>query len=226
MTKVSRSFVTRAATVRAVREVSLTARPGQFLCLHGPSGSGKTTLLNLIAGLDAPDTGEIRIGGVALGGLGASARARLRLETVGVVFRQDRLIEEFTALENVALPLEARGVGSATAFRKARGLLERVGLGEAAGRLPRRLTGGQRQRVGIARALAGDRRVLLADDPTGALDPAAAREVFALVRQLCGQGVLAVVCSPDPRCREYADAVAELVDGRLTTFADTPRAAI
>uniref|UniRef100_A0A7C2WI13 ABC transporter ATP-binding protein n=1 Tax=Thermorudis sp. TaxID=1969470 RepID=A0A7C2WI13_9BACT len=214
--RVSRAFVTPAETVHAVREVSFAARAGEFVCIFGPSGSGKTTLLNLIAGLDVPDSGTIHVAGVDVGALDEAGRARLRLETVGVVFQDHQLIEEFTAWENVALPLEVRGVPLEQARAAALAELERVGLGGLTDRLPSQLSGGQRQRVGIARALAGQRRVLLADEPTGSLDSANSRALFALIRALCEQGTLAVVCSHDPLCQEYADTVYEMVDGHLS----------
>jgi ABC-type lipoprotein export system ATPase subunit len=141
-------------------------------------------------------------------------RAWLRLQTVGVVFQEYNLIEEFTALENVALPLEAQGASSEDAFTQAAGELARVGLAGLGKRLPGELSGGQRQRVGIARALTGERRILLADEPTGSLDSQATLDLFKLVRALCDGGTLAVVCSHDPRCQEFADVVYEMADGR------------
>ncbi len=212
---VSRSFVSAAETVQAVRGANLTAHQGEFVCVFGASGSGKSTLVNLIAGLDTADAGRILVGQADLGLLGESRRARLRLDTIGVVFQDHNLIEEFTALENVALPLEALGVGRGAALRQAAAQVARVGLGGLGDRTPGRLSGGQRQRVGIARALVGGRRVLLADEPTGALDSRNSRELFELIRVLCDEGSLAVVCSHDQRCQELADTVYEMVDGRL-----------
>jgi ABC-type lipoprotein export system ATPase subunit len=211
--KTSRSFVSETETVWAVRDADLTAYAGEFVCIFGTSGSGKSTLLNLIAGLDSAETGEILLGATEVGALDETGRARLRLETVGVIFQGDNLIAEFTALENVALPLEARGVASRKAFEQAGGQLSRVGLAGLESRLPSQLSGGQCQRVGVARALVGDRRVLLADEPTGALDSKNSRELFALIRTLCDQGTLAVVCSHDPMCQEFADTVYEMIDG-------------
>lgn len=212
--EVGRSFVSDAETVWAVRDANLTAHAGEFVCVFGASGSGKSTLINLIAGLDSPDCGRIVVDSREIGRLDETGRARLRLQTVGVVFQEYNLIEEFTAIENVALPLEARGASSADAFTQAARQLARVGLAGLEDRLPGQLSGGQRQRVGIARALTGDRRILLADEPTGSLDSKATLDLFKLVRGLCDGGTLAVVCSHDPRCQEFADVVYEMDDGR------------
>lgn len=195
--------------------MDFVANPGEFVCVFGASGSGKSTLLNLLAGLDLPDSGEIQVGGYDVGRLDESGRARLRLRTVGVVFQDHNLLEEFTAVENVALPLEAAGMSPAAAETAARQQLARVGLDGLESRFPHQLSGGQRQRVGIARALTGDRAVLLADEPTGALDSGASTDLFALIRKLCDDGLLAVVCSHDPLCRSFADTVYEMRDGRL-----------
>jgi putative ABC transport system ATP-binding protein len=217
LAEVSRSFVSEAETVWAVREANLTAHAGDFVCVFGASGSGKSTLINVIAGLDSPDCGQIVVDSHEMASLDENARARLRLQTVGVVFQEHNLIEEFTALENVALPLEALGASSKDASGLAAAQLARVGLAGLEDRLPSQLSGGQRQRVGIARALVGDRRILLADEPTGSLDSKASLELFALLRALCDDGTVAVVCSHDPRCREFADAAYEMIDGRLAS---------
>lgn len=171
--------------------------------------------MNLLAGLDLPDSGEIQVGGDDVARLDEAGRARLRLRTVGVVFQDHNLLDEFTAAENVALPLEALGRRPEDADKEAITQLARVGLAGLERRFPQQLSGGQRQRVGIARALTGDRAVLLADEPTGSLDSAASTEIFSLIRQLCDDGLLAVVCSHDPLCRNYAHVVYEMRDGRL-----------
>lgn len=214
--RVRRAFVTPAETVQAVRDVTFSAQDGEFVCIHGASGSGKSTLLNLLAGLDVADGGTIQVAGTDVGTLDEGGRARLRLETIGVVFQDHQLIDEFTAWENVALPLEVRGVSGTKAKAEALAELERVGLAGLEDRLPSQLSGGQRQRVGIARALIGQRRVLLADEPTGALDSTNSRALFALIRTLCDQGTLAVVCSHDVMCQEFADSVYEMTDGHLS----------
>jgi putative ABC transport system ATP-binding protein len=207
--------VSAVETVWAVRDVSLTARGGEFILISGASGSGKTTLLNLIAGLDRPEQGVVRVAGIDVTSLDDTGRALLRLERVGVVFQEHRLIEEFTAVENVALPLEARGVGTGIALERAAEALLRVGLDRLGARRPDQLSGGQRQRVGIARALVGGRRVLLADEPTGSLDSKTSLEIFGLFRELCDQGVLVVLCSHDPRSASFVDRHVEMVDGEL-----------
>jgi putative ABC transport system ATP-binding protein len=216
---VSRSFVSEVETVRAVRDVTLTAHGGELVLISGSSGSGKSTLLNLIAGLDRSDSGRITVAGTEVTDLDEAGRTTLRLEKVGVVFQEHRLIDEFTAAENVALPLQARGVAVKGALAQASALLGRVGLKGLEQRRPDQLSGGQRQRVGIARALAGDRRVILADEPTGSLDSATSLEMFGLLRALCDGGVLVVLCSHDPRSGTFADRHFELVDGELRRHA-------
>jgi ABC-type lipoprotein export system ATPase subunit len=212
---VSRSYRSGVETVWAVQDANLRARHGEFVCVFGASGSGKSTLINLIAGLDTPDSGTILVESVDVGRLNESQRARLRLEKVGVVFQDHNLVEEFTAVDNVALPLEVLGVKTDEARSQAVVQLERVGLAGLGPRLPNQLSGGQRQRVGIARALVGSRQILLADEPTGALDSKNSRALFELLRELCDQGALVVVCTHDLMIKEFADTIYEMVDGRL-----------
>lgn len=212
----SRIYRSDAETVYAARDVHFTAYPGEFVCLYGASGSGKSTLLNLLAGLDVADAGTMRVAGIELTEATEQQRTALRLHTVGVVFQDHNLIEEFSAIENVALPLEATGRSPAAARAEAAARLEQVGLEGLESRFPHQLSGGQRQRVGIARALVGGRSIVLADEPTGALDSQATASLFQLIRALCDDGLLAVVCSHDPHGRELADSVYEVVDGRVT----------
>jgi putative ABC transport system ATP-binding protein len=212
---VARCYLSQAETIWAVRDAHLRARPGEFVCVFGASGSGKSTLLNLIAGLDTPDDGRILVGSIDVGRLNEDQRARLRLTTIGVVFQDHNLVEEFSAVENVALPLEVLGVGPSEARRQAEEQLDRVGLADLGDRPASRFSGGQRQRIGIARALVGDRRVLLADEPTGALDSHNSRALFKLLRELCDDGTLVIVCSHDLMTHEFADTVYEMVDGQL-----------
>lgn len=217
----NRSYRSPVETVWAARDIALTVHSGEFVCIHGASGSGKTTLLHLLAGLEERDSGHIRIGQQDLDKLDDEGRARVRREVIGVVFQDHQLIEEFSAVENVALPLELRGVPS----REARGLadqqLERVGLRGLGDRFPSQLSGGQRQRVGIARALVGDRDILLADEPTGSLDSAASLGIFELIQTLCDHGLAAIVCTHDPRCGKYAGRVFQMIDGALSATKET-----
>jgi putative ABC transport system ATP-binding protein len=213
--KITRTYVSEAETVHAVDEVDMAASGGEFIGLFGHSGSGKTTLLNLFAGLDVTTSGELEVAGLVLASSTEERLVRLRRETVGMVHQTDHLIEEFTAAENVALPLEARGIKTDEALRDADELLQRVGLSDHGSRRPRQLSGGQRQRVGIARALTGGRQILLADEPTGSLDSANGDAIFRLLRGLCDEGRLVIVASHDPACRRYATRVIDMRDGRI-----------
>lgn len=215
--ELTRLFISEAETVRAVDEATLGAASGEFVCLFGHSGSGKTTLLNLFAGLDQASSGRLVVAGHDLLTLPEEDRIRLRRETVGVVHQSDFLIEEFTAAENVALPLEARGSATSAAIQEAKQMLKIVGLDGFESRWPRQLSGGQRQRVGIARALIGQRDILLADEPTGALDTANAAAVFQLLRRIADDGALVIVASHDPACQTYATRLIGMTDGRIVT---------
>lgn len=217
---VDRVYITEAEHIYALRGVDLVAEAGAFICLHGSSGSGKTTLLNVIAGLDRPTSGEVHVAGIALGAANDERLVRMRREVVGMVHQEDALIEEFTAVENVALPLEVSGRSPEASRAEALTALERVGLGKLAERFPRQLSGGQRQRVGIARALTGERRILLADEPTGALDSHNATMIYELLTSIAADGVLVVVASHDQECRRHASQVLEMRDGRLIDRVD------
>lgn len=215
-----RVFTTGVESVVAVDHVTLAVRPGEFVCVYGASGSGKSTLLNLLAGLDVPDAGEVIIAGAALSRLSESKRARLRLESIGVVFQEHNLLDELTAAENVMLPLLARRMPKKVARDEAHTVLSLVGIDGLGDRRPREMSGGQRQRVGIARAFAGGRRLLLADEPTGALDAANSAALFDELRRVCDEkGFAAVVATHDPLARSRADRVLSMLDG---TVSDAP----
>lgn len=210
-------FQVGAETITAVDAVTLDVAAGCFACVYGASGSGKSTLLNLIGGLDVADAGSITVGGFEMTHTSERARANIRLQAVGVVFQDHNLIAEFTAGENVFLPLLARGVPRATAVEEASAALGLVGIRELFHRRPLEMSGGQRQRVGIARALVGGRRVLLADEPTGALDSENSRTLFRMIAGLCHDlGAAAVIATHDPLASEFADTVLTMRDGRLT----------
>jgi putative ABC transport system ATP-binding protein len=187
----------------------------------GPSGAGKSTLLALAGGLDRPTRGRVTIDGADVASLGARALAALRRRTVGFVFQDFNLVEGLTAHENVRLPLELDGLPRERADREAHAALERVGLSEFGARFPSRLSGGERQRVAIARAFVGPRALLLADEPTGALDSHTGEAIVRHLRRACDDGRAVVLVTHDARHAAWADRVLHLVDGRFTGAAST-----
>ena len=214
---VSRRFRLGAEEVWAVRDVSLSLAPGEFLALIGRSGSGKTTLLNTIAGLDRPTAGEVVIDGERVDAMNEAALVRLRRRKLGFVFQSFGLLPLLSARENVELPLRIAGVRRGRADR-AREALALVGLERRAHHRPYELSGGEQQRVAIARALVTEPALLLADEPTGELDSATATAVFTLIRDVCRErGVSIIACTHDRLVMELAGRVEELEDGRLAT---------
>ena len=212
-----------AGAVRALSDVALGFAPGTFTAVMGPSGSGKSTLLNCVAGLDRPTAGRVLVEGRDVTDLGEDDRTRLRRERIGFVFQGFHLLPYLTAEQNVGLPLRLAGRREDRA--RVRDLLARVGLGERAHHLPGALSGGQQQRVAIARALVTGPAVVLADEPTGALDSSTAHEVLALVRDsVTTLGQTVVMVTHDPVAASYADAVVFLVDGRVAGRMDRPTA--
>jgi len=194
--------------------ITLEIPSAQFVAVTGPSGSGKSTLLGLIAGLDQPTAGSIRLDGVELSRLGEDALARLRLEKIGYVFQSFLLIPTLTALENVAVPLEL--AGASDALTRARDLLDEVGLADRAHHYPAQLSGGEQQRVALARAFANEPALLLADEPTGNLDSATGGQIidFLVARNRRHRTTLVLV-THDPALAEHADRIVELLDGRV-----------
>ncbi len=201
------------AVVQALRGVDLSVSPGELVAVMGPSGSGKSTLLQLAGGLDTPTAGRVFVEGRDLAELSRSQVAAVRRRSVGYVFQDLNLLPSLSALENVALPLELDGVRGGLARRTARAALEEVGLGALAGRFPDEMSGGQQQRVAIARALVGPRRLILADEPTGALDSATGEEVLRVLRERCEAGAAGVLVTHDARHAAWADRVVFLRDG-------------
>ncbi|HEU4974918.1 MAG TPA: ABC transporter ATP-binding protein, partial [Baekduia sp.] len=201
--------------VPALRDVDLTVAPGEVVLLSGPSGAGKSTLLNLVAGLDRPDAGEVRVDGAVVAAL--RDPARYRREVVGVVFQLHHLLGELTAQENVELPLLPAGLRRAERRARARAALVEVGLEGRLGHRPGQLSGGERQLVAVARAIVGRPRLLLADEPTGALDSAAGARVLDLVAGLADRrGMTVLLVSHDPGAARWADRVVTLRDGQVT----------
>jgi putative ABC transport system ATP-binding protein len=201
--------------VQALRGVTLTVEEGELVAVMGPSGSGKSTLLNLAGGLDRPTRGEVVVDGTALGGCSRQALAALRRRRVGYVFQDLNLLASLTAAENVALPLELDGVGVRQARRLALAALAEVDLDGYGPRFPDELSGGQQQRVAIARALVGPRRLMLADEPTGALDTQTGEAVLRLVRSRVDAGAAAVLVTHEARHAAWADRVVFLRDGAV-----------
>ena len=211
--EVTKTYGRGAAEVHALRGVSLAVRAGQVVAVMGPSGSGKSTLLTIAGTLEEPTTGEVAVGGVALSGMSRRDKARLRRRAIGYVFQDFNLLAGLTAAENVALPLELDGVPARKARAAGLRALDRLGLGERASHFPDEMSGGERQRVAIARAMVGERRLLLADEPSGALDSANAAEVMRLLREAGQRGVAVVVVTHDARLASWADQVVRLRDG-------------
>jgi putative ABC transport system ATP-binding protein len=198
--------------VHALNGVTLAVAPGELVAVMGPSGSGKSTLLNLAGGLDRPTAGEVVVEGTPLGALSLRALAALRRRRVGYVFQALNLLPSLTAAENVALPLELDGVRVREARRRASEALDEVGIDQV-DRFPDELSGGQQQRVAIARALIDDRRLVLADEPTGALDSQTGEAVLRLLRSKIDGGAAGVLVTHDARHAAWADRVVFLRDG-------------
>src|SRR5580693_7581620 len=215
--QVSRSYGQGTARVHALREVSLSAEEGAMVAVMGPSGSGKSTLLSIAGTLEEPTDGEVLVAGQAVAGMSRNAKARLRRRTIGYVFQDFNLLPGLTAAENVSLPLELDGLSARKARAAGLRALERFGLSERSAHYPDQLSGGERQRVAIARAMVGERRLLLADEPSGALDSTNAQAVMRLLLDACKVGgMTAVVVTHDAQLASWADRVVFLRDGQVT----------
>ena len=201
--------------VHALREVSLTVEKGEFVAIMGPSGSGKSTLMNIIGCLDRPTSGRYFLDGLEVSRLSRNELAEIRNHEIGYVFQHFNLLPRTNALENVELPLIYSDLG--TQERRARALvaLERVGLADRVYQFPNQLSGGQQQRVAIARAVVVDPRLVLADEPTGNLDPRTSIEVMALFQQLRGGGITIVLVTHEPDIARYASRLVTLRDGTI-----------
>lgn len=211
-----------ASAVRALHELDLVVEAGSLVAVMGPSGSGKSTLLTIAGALEEPTTGEVRIGGQTLTGMSANDRARLRRQAIGYVFQDFNLLAGLTAGENVAMPLELDGMAVKPARASALAALERLGIADKAERFPDDLSGGERQRVAVARAMVGDRSLLLADEPTGSLDSGNGQEVMRLLRASCQSGMAGLVVTHDAQLASWADRVIFLRDGTVTDQTRAP----
>jgi putative ABC transport system ATP-binding protein len=201
------------AEVHALRDVNLSVEAGSLVAVMGPSGSGKSTLITIAGSLEEPTSGEVLVGGAPLSKMSRNAKARLRRRSIGYVFQDYNLLAGLTAVENVALPLELDGVSAKKARATATKTLEELGLGERAAHFPDELSGGERQRASIARAIVGERHLVLADEPSGALDSVNGEAVMRLILAACHRGVAAVVVTHDAQLASWADTVVFLQDG-------------
>ncbi|MFF5423620.1 MULTISPECIES: ABC transporter ATP-binding protein [unclassified Streptomyces] len=204
-----------ATEVHALRGIDLAVHPGELVAVMGPSGSGKSTLLTIAGGLDMPTSGRVIVENTDITTANLKELAALRRRSIGYVFQDYNLIPALTAAENVALPRELDGVSARKARVEALAALEEMSLGHLADRFPDEMSGGQQQRVAIARALVGDRRLVLADEPTGALDSETGESVLALLRSRCDAGAAGVLVTHEPRFAAWADRVVFLRDGAI-----------
>jgi putative ABC transport system ATP-binding protein len=215
MRQVSKVYGTEPNEVHALRAVDLSVPAGELVAIMGPSGSGKSTLLTIAGSLEEPTSGEVLVAGSAFSSMSRNDRARMRRRTIGYVFQDFNLLAGLSAVENVALPLELDGVGIKAAHAAGLEALRELDVAELAGRFPDELSGGERQRVAIARAVVGDRRLVFADEPTGALDSINGEAVMRLLRAACKNGVAGVVVTHDAQLASWADRVVFLRDGHV-----------
>lgn len=224
-TGLRKTYESEGVPVRALRGVDFVLQDGEFVAVMGPSGCGKSTLLNLIAGLDTPSDGQIVLAGESLAGKDENALARIRRAHIGIVFQFFNLLEGMSVLENVTLPAVIAGSSRKQAESRARDLLDLLGLADKAKSAPGVLSGGQRQRLAIARALANQPTLLLADEPTGALDSAGGLEVLELFRRLHQEGQAIMLVTHDKDVADAADRIVKMRDGRLDDAPDEEQAA-
>jgi putative ABC transport system ATP-binding protein len=213
---VFKTFGDGTTAVHALRDVSLVVKEGELVAVMGPSGSGKTTLLTIAGGLEDSSSGDVIVTGESMAKLSRNDKAQLRRRAIGYVFQDYNLLAGLSAIENVAMPLELDGVNAKEARGQAATALEVLGVRDKADKYPDELSGGERQRVAIARATVGNRRLLLADEPSGALDSVNAEGVMRSIHDACKTGVAAVVVTHDAKLASWADRVVFIRDGRLT----------
>jgi putative ABC transport system ATP-binding protein len=213
---ISKVFYTDQVETHALRSVDLDIREGEYVAIAGPSGGGKTTLLSVLGLLESPTAGEYVFAGEPVDSLESSVRARIRNRQIGFIFQAFNLIGDLTVYENVELPLTYRGMSGSARRDRAISALERVGMESRKNHYPAQLSGGQQQRAAVARAVAGEPRILLADEPTGNLDTANGESVMELLRELHDGGATICMVTHDPRYELQADRVVHLVDGQAT----------
>jgi putative ABC transport system ATP-binding protein len=212
---ISKSYGQGHSEVHALQNIELSVDRGALVAVMGPSGSGKSTLLTIAGSLEDPTRGEVLIDGHSLSGMSRNDKARMRRRTIGYVFQDFNLLAGLTAMENVTLPLELDGLSAKRAQIAGMAALEELGLAERATHYPDELSGGERQRCAIARAVVGERQVLLADEPSGALDSVNGEAVMRMILTACKRGVAAVVVTHDAQLASWADRVVFLRDGRI-----------
>jgi putative ABC transport system ATP-binding protein len=224
---ISKTYGEGATEVHALQRIDLSVDSGSLVAVMGASGSGKSTLLTIAGSLEDPTSGQVYVGGRPLSSLSRNGKARLRRQSIGYVFQDYNLLAGLSALENVSLPLELDGVSARKAQAAAMEALEDFGLKDRAPHYPDQLSGGERQRVAIARAVVGGRQLLLADEPSGALDSTNAEAVMRLILAACHRGLAAIVVTHDAQLASWADRVVFLRDGRIvdqTLPAESPEA--
>ena len=202
--------------VPVLKDVCLQVEEGEYVAIMGPSGSGKTTLMNIVGLLDTPTQGEYYLDEKAVTNLKEKELSKLRLNTIGFVFQNFQLMPRESALDNVSLPLIYAGLKKKERHEKAMAALEKVGLADRASFKPTQLSGGQKQRVAIARAMVNNPKLLLADEPTGALDSKSGKQIMELFRQLNDEGVTVVMITHDRKVAEQADRIVHIIDGELS----------
>jgi putative ABC transport system ATP-binding protein len=220
--QVSKVYGTPPTEVHALRAVNLSLPPGELVAIMGPSGSGKSTLLTIAGSLEEASSGQVFVNGLELSAMSRNDRARVRRRTIGYVFQDFNLLAGLSAAENVSLPLELDGIGIKPARAAAHAALEQLDVAELAERFPDELSGGERQRVAIARAVVGERRLLLADEPTGALDSINGEAVMRLLRAACKNGVAGIIVTHDAQLASWADRVVFLRDGHVVDETSPP----
>lgn len=220
--EVTKTYGEGQGEVHALRSVDLTVEAGELVAIMGPSGSGKSSLLTIAGSLEEATSGEVIVDGAPLAGLSRNDRAQLRRRSMGFVFQDFNLLPGLTAAENVAMPLELDGTSARHARTQALAALDELGLADRAEHFPDDLSGGERQRVAIARAVVGERRLLLADEPTGALDSVNSEAVMRLLRQICSRGAAGIVVTHDAQLAAWANRVVFLRDGRIVDHTTVP----